>query len=129
MTANFLLHLERFPNVFWAKLCQRAGAWPIPFAVPQNDGDGTPFDEEGRAKAMGYRSKNEHLSEHLQRVSGTMRVYFTVIAAGAQADRPIDPRFTVRRYWVWFARMLSQPQLLDSPVAAEVIYSMWLLVL
>ena len=49
---NFLLHLERFPNVFWAKLCQRAGGWPIPFAVPQNDYTGAPYKTQGTVRAI-----------------------------------------------------------------------------
>lgn len=122
VTANFLIHLERFPNIFWAKLCQRTGAWAIPFVVPDKDIDGTPFDAEGRAKALGYRNKDEPLAEHMQRVSGLMRVYFTIIAASTQLAQPIDHRFRLQRYWQYFARMLSQPPLLDSPVAAEILY-------
>ncbi|GJE98233.1 GLE1-like protein-domain-containing protein [Phanerochaete sordida] len=122
VTANFLAHLERFPNIFWARLCQRAGAWPIPFVVPGADFDGAPFDAEGAARARGLRRRDEPLGEHLQRVAGMMRVYFTVLAAGAAFERQLDPRFRVQRYWQYFARLLSQPQLLDSPVAAEIIY-------
>jgi len=71
---------------------------------------------------MGYRNKDEPLTDHVQRVSGLMRVYFTILAASTQFEHPIDHRFRVQRYWQYFARMISQPQLLDSPVAAEILY-------
>lgn len=119
VTANLLAALDRFPDVFWAKLCQRAGGWPVPYVIPANDIDGTAFDEATRVKVLGYRAK-EALSEYTTRVAGLMRVYFHIL--NAPVGQPLDPRFRTYRYWSYFARMLSEPQLLDSPASAEVLY-------
>jgi nucleoporin GLE1 len=42
VTFNLLESLEHFPTIFFAKLVQRCGGWPIPFVVPQVDLDGNP---------------------------------------------------------------------------------------
>ena len=120
MTANLLGTLTKFPEIFWAKLLGRAGGWPVPCVVPDRDFDNEPFDEKAKYKSLGYRGKDETLQEHTTRVSGMMRVYFHILCAPVPS--PLDPKFRSSRYWTWFARMLSEPQLLDSPVAAEVIH-------
>jgi nucleoporin GLE1 len=121
VTANLLGALNKFPDILWAKLVGRAGGWPVPCVVPDKDFDDAPYaDEKAAVKARGYRSKEETLAEHTTRVSGMMRVYFHVLCA--PVPNPLDPRFRSHRYWTWFARILSEPKLLESPVAAEVIY-------
>ena len=119
VTANLLGALERFADVFWAKLLQRTGGWPVPYPIPAVDTDGTIFDQTSLRKALGYRA-DESSSEFTTRVSGMTRVYFHVLSA--PVAQPLDPRFRFPRYWTFFARILSLPQLLDSPVAPEVIY-------
>ena len=115
--------LNKFPDIFWAKLVGRAGGWPVPCIVPDKEHDGSPYpDEKAKYKALGYRSKEETLAEHTTRVSGMMRVYFQVMCA--PVPNALDAKFRSQRYWTWFARILSEPLLLDSPVAAECIYGM-----
>ncbi|KAI0371930.1 hypothetical protein BV20DRAFT_964589 [Pilatotrama ljubarskyi] len=120
VTTNLLSVLEGFADVFWAKLCQRAGGWPVPIVVPAKDVDGTPFSEETRRKALGYREE-EGLSEYTSRVSGLMRVYFQILVT--PVNQPLDPIVRLPRYWTFFSRMLKDPQLLDSSVAAQVLYT------
>lgn len=120
VTANLLGALERFADVFWAKLCQRAGGWPVPHVVPSTDVDGTPFDETTKRKALGYKP-GESAAEFTTRAAGMTRVYFHVL--NAPVAQPLDPRFRFPRFWTFFARMLAEAQLLESPVAPEVIYS------
>jgi nucleoporin GLE1 len=124
VTAILLGSVERFCDVFWAKLCQRAGGWPVPYVIPANDSDDTPFDAETRRKALGYR-KGESSSDYATRVSGLMRVYFHVLMS--PVENIIDPRFRLPRYWAFCARILQQPQLLDAPVGPEVIHSEYIL--
>ncbi|KAI0691429.1 GLE1-like protein-domain-containing protein [Cytidiella melzeri] len=120
VTANLLCSVERFCDVFWAKLCQRAGGWPVPLVIPAEDTDNTPFDEPARRKVLGYRP-HESAAEYSTRVSGLMRVYFHILTASV--DTALDPRFRLPRYWTFFARILQQPQLLEAPVGPEVIFS------
>lgn len=120
VAANLLGVFERFPDVFWAKLVQRTGGWPIPIAVPAMD-EGVPWESAAaRTKAEGIRG-DESPSEFTTRVSGIMRVYFHILAA--TVSKPIDGRFRLPRYWTFYARMVSEPRLLDSPVAPEVMQS------
>lgn len=119
VTINLLAVLERFYDILWAKLCQRAGGWPVPFVIPSKDTDGELFTEETRLKALGYRSKEEGLTEFTARVAGMMRVYFLVLAG--PHPQPLNPLFRSPKYWSYFARMLSQPQLLESPLSAELL--------
>ncbi|KAI0336994.1 hypothetical protein BDW22DRAFT_1340666 [Trametopsis cervina] len=120
VTANLLGSVDRFCDIFWAKLCQRAGGWPVPHTVPSVDTDDTPFDEPTRRKALGYRA-DESASDYSNRVAGIMRVYFHVVHA--QVDKVIDARFRLPRYWTFFARMLAQPPLLEAPVGPEVLFA------
>lgn len=119
VTANLLSSVERFCDVFWAKLCQRAGGWPVPYIITNTDSDNTPFDADTRRKALGYRP-NETQAEYATRVSGMMRVYFHVLMS--PVENVLDPRFRLPRYWTFFARMLQQPQLLEAPVGPEVVF-------
>ncbi|KAH9950756.1 GLE1-like protein-domain-containing protein, partial [Amylocystis lapponica] len=119
VAANLLSVLNGFADVFWAKLCQRTGGWPVPFAVPDTDSDGTPFDDAGRAKALGERG--EALGEHMTRVTGLLRVYFHILCA--PVARPLEPAFRLPRFWTYFARMLRDARLLESPVAPQVLHA------
>ena len=121
VTTNLLGALDGFADVFWAKLCQRAGGWPVPIVVPAKDADGAPFSPEARRKALGYRGEDESLAEYTSRVSGMMRVYFQILVT--PVNQPLDPVVRLPRYWTFFSRMLKEPQLLDSSVAPQVLYS------
>lgn len=50
-----------------------------------------------------------------------MRVYAAIMFA--QTPKPLDGLFRLPRFWTWFARILSEPVLLQSSVAAELLYS------
>ena len=125
VTANLLGALIDFPDIFFAKLVQRAGGWPIPSVVPQHDVDGLQWkDEDERLKVMGYRKGNgeglESSSEYISRVAGMMRVYFCILKAPVSS--PLDRMFQLPRYWTWFARMLSERGLLETAVAPQLLY-------
>ncbi|KAJ6504636.1 GLE1-like protein-domain-containing protein [Mycena vitilis] len=129
---TLLDRLENFPDVFFAKLMQRCGGWPIPCAVPDADFDGRAWtDEAERMKMMGYRKSAqqeqgaapllEHTVEYMNRVAGLMRLYFHILRIPPQT-RPMHHMFQLPRCWTWFARILSDFSLLESPVAAQLIY-------
>ncbi|KAF7364869.1 hypothetical protein MVEN_00357200 [Mycena venus] len=140
VTFTLLDRLETFPDIFFAKLVQRCGAWPIPCAVPNADYDGRPWtDDTERTKVMGYRRsalKNDDINddgvrkpapfetivEYMNRISGIMRVYFHILKIPPQS-RPMHPMFQLPRCWTWFARILGDRTLLESPVAAQLIYT------
>ncbi|KAL0958982.1 hypothetical protein HGRIS_014297 [Hohenbuehelia grisea] len=142
------LALPGFPSVFFAKLVQRAGGWPVPIGVPQTDVDGVPWGGPGaspeqrnkaRARAMGYRATGEEgeglesTTEYSARVAGLMRVYFSVLslstASPSQPGGPADldarskALFSQPRMWTWFARLLTQRSLLESSTAAQVVHA------
>lgn len=119
VTANLLQALEIFPDVFWAKMCQRAGGWPAPYAIPAQGPDGKPMHPAARKKLLGFRA-DESYSDYGIRVTGILRVYFHIMSA--PVSQPLDPRYRMPRFWTWFSRMMSEPQLLGSGVGAEIIY-------
>ena len=121
VATNLLMVLEGFADIFWAKLCQRAGGWPVPIVVPAKDTDGVAFTQDARRKALGYRNAEETLAEYTSRISGMMRVYFHVLTASV--NQPLDPVMRISRIWTFFTRMLQEPQLLESSVAPEVLHS------
>ncbi|KAG1726623.1 GLE1-like protein-domain-containing protein [Suillus paluster] len=124
VAARLLGTLEGFPDIFFAKLVQRSGGWPVPSAIPSTDSDGTAWKGEERTKAMGYRTnegQRENLSEHVMRVSGMMRVYFLILAA--PVPQPLEKMFQLPRFWTYFARMIGDERLLETAVAAEVLHS------
>lgn len=121
VATNLLMALDGFAGIFWAKLCQRAGGWPIPVVVPGKDTDNVPFTEDSRRKALGYRNAEEGLADYTSRVSGLMRVYFHVLVF--PVEQPLDPIMRLPRFWTFFSRMLKDPQLLESPVAPQVLFS------
>jgi len=122
---NLLDTLDHFPEIFFAKLVQRVGGWPIPAVVPAVDIDGKPW--ENRSKAMGYRkSENsddlESPAEYGSRVSGIMRVYFHILKIPPR-QQPLKPMFQLPRYWIWFARLMGERGLLETAIAPQLIYS------
>ncbi|KAJ7080508.1 GLE1-like protein-domain-containing protein [Mycena epipterygia] len=126
---TLLDRLETFPDIFFAKLVQRCGGWPIPCAVPGVDFDGTPWaDDAQRIKMMGYRRSveqdvaREPVVEYMNRVAGDMRLYFHILKIPPQT-RPMHPMFQLPRCWTWFARIMSDYPLLETPVAAQLIYT------
>ncbi|OJA12961.1 hypothetical protein AZE42_04710 [Rhizopogon vesiculosus] len=124
VAAKLLGTLAGFPDIFFAKLVQRSGGWPVPTVIPSTDSDGTAWDEEQRTKAMGYQineNLRESLSDHVMRVSGMMRVYFLVLAA--PVPQPLDKMFQLPRFWTYFARMMGDERLLETAVAAEVLHA------
>lgn len=125
VTASLLEKLPAFPNIFFAKLVQRSGGWPVPSVIPVTDADGTAWVDATRTKAMGYRMSNgeqESSGDYVTRISGMMRVYFLVMAA--PVSRPVDHMFRLPRYWTYFARMINDERLLSTAVAAQVLYGM-----
>lgn len=128
---NLLDTLDHFPEIFFAKLIQRVGSWPIPAVVPAVDVDGKPW--ENRSKVMGYRkSENsddlESPAEYGNRVSGIMRVYFHILKIPPR-QQPLKPMFQLPRYWIWFARLIGERGLLETAIAPQLIYSVFLFLL
>lgn len=73
---------------------------------------------------MGYRKGAtgglETGLEYTNRVSGMMRVYFEILKT--PVEKPLDKRFQLPRYWIWFARVLGSRGLLGAMMAPELIY-------
>lgn len=126
VTANLLERLPAFSNIFFAKLVQRSGGWPVPSVIPSTDVGGVKWDEVTFAKAKGYRvnnSEQESMGDYVTRVTGMMRVYFLVMAA--PVAKPLDSVFQLPRYWTYFARMMNDERLLSTAVAAQLLYGMY----
>ena len=121
VAAGLLATVPFFEDIFYAKLCQRAGGWPSPIVIPGKDIDGRVFTPEERKKVIGFR-QDEGRPEYVARVSGLMRLYFHIMAC--LPPRPLDPRFRMPRLWTWLARRLDEPQLLQNQVAAEILFGM-----
>jgi nucleoporin GLE1 len=128
VTFTLLDTIDTFPEVFFVRLVQRVGGWPIPIIVPQTDYNGTKWEsEKARWKAMGYRKSTanddvESPSEYMTRVAGVMRVYFHILQI-RPVQKPLKPMFQAHRLWVWIARLLSERALLEAVVAAQLLYS------
>lgn len=126
VAANLLERLPAFADIFFAKLVQRTGGWPVPSVIPATDVGGIPWQDVTRIKAMGYRVNNdeqESMGDFVTRVSGMMRVYFLVLAM--PCTRLPDNMFRLPRYWMYFARMMNDERLLSTAVAAQVLYGMY----
>ncbi|KZT06969.1 uncharacterized protein LAESUDRAFT_652261 [Laetiporus sulphureus 93-53] len=119
VTVRLLSTLNGFVEIFWAKLCQRAGGWPVPVMVPEEDVDGTKFDAAAWRKACGYRD-GENSSDYTTRVSGLMRLYFMML--GIRSSGPLDFIFSTSKFWTYCARMLSEPSLLKQPIAPSILF-------
>lgn len=119
LTLNSMNVLDGFSAVFWAKLCQRTGGWAVPAPVPSQDADGTPFTPATRVKASGLREETS--ADHTARVAGIMRVYFSLILLPPSA--PLPREFHMPRLWLFIARLVRQPALLQSSLATELLSS------
>ncbi|GLB40961.1 putative GLE1-like protein [Lyophyllum shimeji] len=138
VTFNLLETLEGFPEVFFARLVQRAGGWPIPYMVTpeamppgpfKNDAERNRAVDRARKTAMGYRKSGngngeelETTAEYTARVSGMMRVYFHVLRIPPQ-QKPLHPLFRLPRYWMWFSRVLKDKRLLETAAAPQLMYT------
>jgi nucleoporin GLE1 len=120
LALNSMNMLDGFSTVFWAKLCQRTGGWAIPAPVPSRDADGTPFTTATRVKASGLREETS--ADHISRVAGIMRVYFSLLLL--PPPTPLSREFHTSRLWTFVARLVGQPALLQSSLAAQVLSGM-----
>ena len=66
----------------------------------------------------------EGAREYMERIAGVMRVYFEVCK---RREREVERRFCVDRVWIWISRLVGRPVLLGQAVAAELLFSMFLL--
>lgn len=130
VTFNLLDTLDSFPSIFFAKLVQRCGGWPIPIIIPNKEVNGEPWpSREAYIKALGLRKSAsggeglESTEEYSNRVSAVMRVYFQILKI-RPVSKPLDRQYHVSRFWAWFARMMNDIGLLKAAVAPELIYSM-----
>lgn len=124
VTANLLERLPIFPEIFFAKLVQRSGGWPVPTVIPSTDAGGIAWQDAARTKAMGYRvnnSEKESMGDYVTRICGMMRVYFLVLAA--PVSKPLDNVFRLPRYWTYFAWMVNDERLLSTAIAAQLLFS------
>jgi nucleoporin GLE1 len=113
-TSFFVQKLDRFPLIFYMKLIQRTGGWPIPVKPPPEEGI-------EYSKLIGFR-EDEGLSEYIPRVAGLMRVYFQILIT--PTDQPVDRFFRPTVYWTYFARLMCDRGLLESgPVGPELLAS------
>ncbi|CCM04763.1 uncharacterized protein FIBRA_06953 [Fibroporia radiculosa] len=124
LAVRLLVGIEGFAKIFWTKLCQRAGGWPVPFTIPSADSDGSTFTAEQRKKAMGYREEDTSVGDYLARISGIMRIYFLIMGHNLTqpTEEPLHLAYRQSRYWTYFARMLMDHQLMEDPVAPNVLH-------
>jgi len=114
VTSFFVQNLERFPQIFFMKLVQRTGGWPIPVKPPPEEG-------VEYAKLAGFR-EDEGLPEYTSRVAGLMRVYFHVLIT--PTNQPTNTFFRPTIYWTYFSRLMCNRGLLESgPVGPELLAS------
>ncbi|KAG6918020.1 hypothetical protein DXG01_016872 [Tephrocybe rancida] len=124
---NLLESVKDFDEVFFTKLVQRAGGWPIPYLVPSDPEEARKKGpEKARKVAMGYREDGDLVMESLEaytsRISGIMRVYFNILKFRPNRG-PLHRTFQLPRFWAWLTRLLSNKQLLELPVAPQLIYT------
>ncbi|KAL1731331.1 GLE1-like protein-domain-containing protein [Schizophyllum commune] len=123
---RLLATLDGLADVFFAKLVQRVGGWPVPAIPPAADFDGRQWKDSH--ERFGYRVSQdtgamETTPQHIERVTGVMRVYFHILAT-PPGDKPISSRFfQTPRYWVWFARVLGSRSLLASDVCVSLMHA------
>jgi len=108
----FVQNLDRFPQIFFMKLVQRTGGWPIPLKPPPEEGI-------EYSKLAGFR-EDEGLPDYISRVAGLMRVYFHVLITST--DQPSNVFFRPTMYWTYFARLMCNRSLLEGgPVGPELL--------
>ena len=127
---NILSNAPDFSVVFFVKLVQRVGGWPIPFSIPDHDHDGRKWANlDEQKKINGFRKNQETDSyeteaEFMTRISGIMRIYFSILRI-VPAKGPLQTYFQFPRCWIWFARMLGERVLLEKTVAAQLMHSLY----
>ncbi|KAG6900452.1 hypothetical protein C0993_010499 [Termitomyces sp. T159_Od127] len=130
---NLLETVKDFGEIFFSKLVQRAGGWPVPYLVPSDEYSGpdqTRLKAAGRARklAMGYRedgdSEMETLDVYITRISGIMRIYFNILKFKPN-QQPLHPAFQLPRFWMWLTRVLRNKQILELPITPNLIYSVY----
>uniref|UniRef100_A0A8H7XTQ4 mRNA export factor GLE1 n=1 Tax=Psilocybe cubensis TaxID=181762 RepID=A0A8H7XTQ4_PSICU len=120
--------LDNFASIFFAKLVQRCGGWPIGIIPPSHTLDNKPWESrEDYTKASGWRKSMvaeglESVKDRSQRIAAMMRVYFCVIKI-TPMQKPLDSMFQITRAWTWFARITSDTRLLQDPVAPWLIFT------
>ncbi|PPQ89307.1 hypothetical protein CVT25_000374 [Psilocybe cyanescens] len=120
--------LDNFAPIFFAKLVQRCGGWPIPIVPPNHNLDNKPWaSREEFTKISGWRKSTidegiESIKDRSTRIAALMRVYFCVIKI-TPARGPLDNMFQLPRLWTWFARITGDTKLLQDPVAPWLIYT------
>lgn len=131
MAFNILFTVPDFPPVFFAKLVQRVGGWPIPFFIPDHDYDGRKWANlDEQKKINGFRKNQETGSYETEaafvtRITGIMRIYFSILQI-VPTKGPLQMFYQLPRCWIWFARMLGERVLLEKTVAAQLMYSLYL---
>lgn len=116
VTSIFVQNLDRFPQIFYMKLVQRTGGWPIPVKPPHEEGIEYP-------KLSGFR-EDEGLPEYTSRVAGLMRVYFQILITPTDQPANVNIFFRPAVYWTYFARLMRNRSLLQSgPVGPELLAS------
>jgi nucleoporin GLE1 len=119
---NLLTALDHFDDIFFAKLVQRVGGWPVPLAAVPLTGI---TDPDQQKKLSGFRKNDdgdwETAEQRVSRVAGIMRVYFGILKH--QPTQPLGKMFKTSRYWTWFARLLSERRAWEEAMTAELIYS------
>ncbi|KAG6887291.1 hypothetical protein C0995_016371 [Termitomyces sp. Mi166 len=128
---NLLETVKDFGEVFFSKLVQRAGGWPVPYLVPFDDYSGSDparkkAVERVRKLAMGFRedgdNEMETLDVYISRVSGIMRIYFNILKF-TPSQQPLHAAFQLPRFWTWLTRLLRNKQLLELPITPNLIYT------
>ncbi|KAG5723958.1 Nucleoporin gle1 [Termitomyces sp. T112] len=128
---NLLETVKDFGEVFFSKLVQRAGGWPVPYLVASDNYSGPDqarkkAAERTRKLAMGFRedgdSEMETLDVYITRISGIMRIYFNILKFTPN-QQPLHSAFQLPRFWTWLTRLLRNKQLLELPVTPNLIYT------
>ncbi|KAH8110204.1 GLE1-like protein-domain-containing protein [Phellopilus nigrolimitatus] len=111
-------------NIFWAKLCERAGCWASGIApVMLEDETQESLSEKQKRKRWGARLE-ESQEEKATRLSGVMRLYFHMlfVSLDMETREPLPLPFRPGRYWLYLAQLLNNKAMLGKPVAPEIIY-------
>ncbi|KAG6898230.1 hypothetical protein C0992_002244 [Termitomyces sp. T32_za158] len=128
---NLLETVKDFGEVFFSKLVQRAGGWPVPYLVLSDDYSGpdqTRLKAAERAQklALGFRedgdSEMETLDVYINRISGIMRIYFNILKFTPN-QQPLHAAFQLPRFWTWLTRLLRNKQMLELPITPNLIYT------
>ncbi|GJJ12921.1 hypothetical protein Clacol_007168 [Clathrus columnatus] len=112
---HFLTHLPNFSKVFYARMVQRTGGWAVPITVPKPEG----ISEVEYKKLRGYRTEREEQKSFEMRLIGIMTLYFAILVG--ETEDPVPPPFSFPDFWMYFARLLSSPVLLQTDIAMQIL--------